>query len=285
MHPATSRCVSNCETRRVRNRKADWKRSHSLPTLPAMWQSCVHRSWLWRGGNYQDPLSSVAAWGLDGSLSLFSHAGTCWKWLTRWAASLWLQLLICLDSMGWIEGGEFVHVCVERVGVFIFLVRECNCVIKRRRLEGVWSRNQTEDRAERESASSGSHSAGEEGCPSVMGTFASLYIPVTLAQDSGLCRLPSMAAPSHVTYLTWQQIWQCSARDFWKQALCSLRAMFICNQTKVNGRILPCNTAKQGFIIHTPWGFMDAISTHHMTALSANFPSAMSHAATSHYKL
>lgn len=28
---------------------------------------------------------------------------------------------------------------------------------------------------------------------SVMGTFASLYIPVTLAPDSGLCRLPSMA--------------------------------------------------------------------------------------------
>lgn len=27
----------------------------------------------------------------------------------------------------------------------------------------------------------------------VMGTLASLYIPVTLAPDSGLCRLPSMA--------------------------------------------------------------------------------------------
>lgn len=46
---------------------------------------------------------------------------------------------------------------------------------------------------DRESASSRSHSAGEEGCLSVMGTFASLYIPVTLAPDIGLCRLPSMA--------------------------------------------------------------------------------------------
>lgn len=61
--------------------------------------------------------------------------------------------------------------------------------------------------------------------------------------------------------------------------------MFMCNQTKVNGRILPCNTTKQGFIILAPSGFMDAISTHHMTALSVNFPSAMSHPAPCHYTL
>lgn len=40
----------------------------------------------------------------------------------------------------------------------------------------------------------GSHPAGEEGRLSVMGTLASLYTPVTLAADSGLCRLPSVAA-------------------------------------------------------------------------------------------
>lgn len=78
---------------------------------------------------------------------------------------------------------------------------------------------------------------------------------------------------------------QSSARDFWKQALCRLHAMFICNQTKVNGRILPCNTTKHGFIILTPSGFMDPGSTHHMTALSMNFPSAMSHSVVRHYIL
>lgn len=118
-----------------------------------------------------------------------------------------------------------------------------------------------------------------------MGIFTSLYIPVTLAPGSGLCRLPSMAEstlPSRVTHLAWHRIQEHSARDFWKQPLCRLHAMFMCNQTKVNGRILHCNTTKQSFIILAPSGFIDAISTHHMTALTVNFPSAMRHAAPSH---
>lgn len=55
------------------------------------------------GGNYQNPL--VLRQDEDyKALSLFLHAVTRWNWLTRWMASLWLQVLICLDSMGWIEG-------------------------------------------------------------------------------------------------------------------------------------------------------------------------------------
>lgn len=48
-------------------------------------------------------------------------------------------------------------------------------------------------RTETVDASSRSHSASEEGCMSVMGTFASLCMPITLAPYSDLCRLLSMA--------------------------------------------------------------------------------------------
>lgn len=67
-----------------------------------------------------------------------------------------------------------------------------------------------------------------------------------------------------MTYLTWQQIQQRSARDFWKQELCRLQAMFMCNQTKVNGENSPLQYNKTGFYhthtlrvygrhIHTPY--------------------------------
>lgn len=220
------------------------------------------------------------------ALSLFLHAGTRWKWLTRWAASLWLQLLICLDSMGWIEGWEFVYVC-ERGSVFIFLVCECISVIKRKWLKGVSSRIpvQMEEGQRQQQITLGWWGRVSE---------CNGHICLPLHTRNPGTRQWSLqaaihgwgyAASSHVTYLTWQKIHQRSARDFWKQALCLLRAMFICNQTKVNGRILPCNTTKQGFIILTPSGFMDTISTHHMTALSVNFPSEISHAAPSYHIL
>lgn len=85
-----------------------------------------------------------------------------------------------------------------------------------------------------------------------MGKFTFLYITITLAPGWGLCRQPSVTAStqhSRVTHLSWHQIQEHSARDFWKEPLCWLLAMFMCNQTKVNGRILPRNTTKQSFII------------------------------------
>lgn len=51
---------------------------------------------------------------------------------------------------------------------------------------------------------------------------------------------------SHVTYLTWQQRAQHSARDFWKQALYCRHAMFMCNQTEVNGENSPLQNNKTG---------------------------------------
>lgn len=69
-------------------------------------------------------------------------------------------------------------------------VHQCDKVVERR-LEREPDPNG--GRTETENASSRSHSAGEEGCLSVMGTFASLYIPITLAPHSDLCRLLSMA--------------------------------------------------------------------------------------------
>lgn len=44
-------------------------------------------------------------------------------------------------------------------------------------------------RTEIKDASSRSNSAGEKGCLSVMGTFASSHMPITLAPHSNLCRL------------------------------------------------------------------------------------------------
>lgn len=243
-------------------------------------------------GNYQNPLvlrqdGDYKALAL--SLS-FLHAGTRWKWLTRWAASLWLPT-VDLSGQHGMDWRLSICVCVsEWVSVFIFLVSECISVIKRSGWKafgaGAWSKwREDRDRECEQQISLGWWRRVSE---------CNGHICLPLHTHNPGNRTWSLqaaihgwgyAAPSHVTYLTWQQIQQCSARDFWKQALCRLHAMFICNQTKVNGRILPCNTTKQGFITLTPSGFMDAISTHHMTALSANFPSAMSHAAPSYYIL
>lgn len=123
-------------------------------------------------------------------------------------------------------------------------------------------------RTETENASSRSHSVGKEGCLSVIGHIC---LPVH-NWNSGTTRWSLQAAirgwgdtpSSHVTYLTWQQIQQRSARDFWKQALCRLHAMFMCNQTKVNGENSPLQYNKTGFYhshtlrvyghhIHTPY--------------------------------
>lgn len=142
--------------------------------------------------------------------------------------------------------------------VYILGKEKCISVIKRKQAERRLEREpdpngwRTEIEGEWEQQIALSWWGGKKECNGHH--LPSLYRPVTLAADTGLRRLPSMAAPSHVTYLTWQQIQQRSARDFWKQALCRLRAMFICNQTKVNGRILPCNTTKQGFYHSHPQG-------------------------------
>lgn len=57
--------------------------------------------------------------------------------------------------------------------------------------------------------------------------------------------------------------------------------MFICNQSKVNGRILPCNTTNQLFLslfFPSPSVFMEGISIQHMTLFSVFFATVMSHA-------
>ena len=82
-----------------------------------------------------------------------------------------------------------MFVC-DRVPVFICLVRVHHSdkeEVAERRLER--EPNPNGGRTETEDASSRSNSAGEKGCLSVMGTFASPHIPVTLAPHSNRCRL------------------------------------------------------------------------------------------------
>jgi len=80
-------------------------------------------------------------------------------------------------------------------GESVCLYSLCISVIKRKAAERRLGQEPDPNGGATEGGSAGSrsHSAGEKGCLSVMGTFASLYIPETLAPDCGLCRLPSMA--------------------------------------------------------------------------------------------
>lgn len=88
--------------------------------------------------------------------------------------------------MGWIEGWVFVYV-FKWLSVFILLVRECVRVIKRKQLKCFFffflAEVQSKWREDRKI----------ENRKSVMGIFASFYVPVTLALDSGLRALPSIA--------------------------------------------------------------------------------------------
>lgn len=83
--------------------------------------------------------SSALEQGLDGFM-FFSLSRNEWIWLSRWTAGFWIKLLICLDSMGWIEGWKCVH-WSERVRVSAFLVRECISVLKWKKLKGLWCKN------------------------------------------------------------------------------------------------------------------------------------------------
>lgn len=66
-------------------------------------------------GRRDDGIPAVL--GQDGGiswLSFFLHTGTHRERRTRWAASLWLRLLMCLDSMGTdCRLGMCLHLCLN----------------------------------------------------------------------------------------------------------------------------------------------------------------------------